>query len=63
MAVHNWPGPLFCPPVGMIAVMQSGNRIEIWDDECDEPGLFTGMNLRDGDASALWCRQFIAQVV
>lgn len=62
MGQIHWPGPLFYPPPGMIAVMRSGTRIEIWDDESDHPGCFTGMNLRDGDASTLWGREYIARI-
>ncbi|MFE3839462.1 hypothetical protein, partial [Pseudogemmobacter sonorensis] len=58
----NWAGPLFYPPAGMIAVMRSGTRIEIWDDESDHLDCFTGMNLADGDASTLWGREFIDRV-
>lgn len=54
--MNVWPGPLFYPPVGQIAVMQSGARIEVWDNESDSAGCFTGLLLKDGDLSCMWDR-------
>lgn len=44
----SWEGPLFYPPVGKIAVTNSGDRIEVWPDESDRPGCFTGLLLKEG---------------
>lgn len=52
--MNRWPGPLFYPTVGSVAVMKCGTRIEVWGDEGDDPTCFTGMNLGDGDASSCW---------
>lgn len=58
----DWAGPLFYPPVGKVAVMASGARIEVWENE-SEAGCFTGLMLRSGrtqsqrvvlDLSCLW---------
>ena len=58
----QWPGPLFYPQHGMIAVMRSGTRIEVWHNESDRGDCFTGMNLLDGDASTLWGREYILRI-
>lgn len=67
----EWDGPLFYPPVGMIAVTQSGERIEIWHNESDNADCFTGLLLKDGrtltqrvvfDLSSLWMRTAIDHV-
>ncbi|MRX33196.1 hypothetical protein [Aminobacter sp. MDW-2] len=54
--MNVWPGPLFYPPVGKIAVMQSGARIEVWDNDSDSAGCFTGLLLKGGDLSCMWDR-------
>ena len=59
----NWPGPLFYPPVGKVAVMTGGTRIEVWANESD-PDCFTGLLLSEGnfqkraamDLSCFWDR-------
>lgn len=67
----QWAGPLFYPPVGMIAVMCCGIRIEIWDDESESADCFTGLMLLDGrsraqiivhDLSCMWGREFIDHI-
>lgn len=67
----EWSGPLFYPPVGKIAVMKSGCRIHIWDDESDYADCFSGLLLRDGgiwaetivsDLSSLWDRTKIDHI-
>lgn len=40
-----YAGPLFYPPVGKIAVMGTGSRIEVWPDESESADCFTGMML------------------
>lgn len=45
-----WGGPSFYPPVGKIAVMKSGARIEVWEDESESADCFTGL-LLDARAS------------
>lgn len=71
MTQVQWAGPLFYPPVGMIAVMDSGSRIEVWHDESESAGCFTGLLLKDGrshsqrvvfDLSCMWSRQFIDHI-
>lgn len=71
MTQVQWAGPLFYPPVGMIAVMDSGSRIEIWHDESESAECFTGLLLKDGrthgqrvvfDLSCMWAREFIHHV-
>lgn len=60
--MSDWPGPLFYPPVGSIAIMQSGARIEVWPDESG-PGRFTGVLLPDRvDCSCMWDRSRIAHI-
>lgn len=53
------------PPIGKIAVTKSGNRIEVWPCEHDDPDCFTGMMLLPDrsaaqiavhDVSCLWGR-------
>lgn len=67
----NWPGPLFYPPIGKIAVMNSGARIEIWGNESDSADCFTGMMLDAGssygkrivfDLSCMWGREHIDHI-
>lgn len=71
MTLVQWAGPLFYPPVGMIAVMDSGSRIEVWHDESESAYCFTGLLLMDGrshtqrvvfDLSCLWSREFIDHI-
>ncbi|MGN6537383.1 MAG: hypothetical protein ACTHKQ_16855 [Mesorhizobium sp.] len=71
MTQVQWAGPLFYPPVGMIAVMDSGSRIEVWHDESESADCFTGLLLKDGrshgqrvvfDLSCMWGRQFIHHI-
>lgn len=71
MATVNWPGPLFYPPVGKIAVLNSGARIEVWDDESESADCFTGLLLDAGasygkrvvfDLSCMWGREHIDHV-
>lgn len=70
MTPVQWAGPLFYPPVGKIAVLDSGSRIEIWDDESESAACFTGLLLMDGtyaqrvvfDLSCMWGRQFIDHI-
>lgn len=65
-----WPGPLFYPPVGMIAVTKLGARIVVWPDESESAGCFTGLLLREGsraqrvvhDLSVMWARDAIDHV-
>lgn len=66
-----WAGPLFYPPIGMIAVMNSGCRIEVWHDESESADCFTGLLLKDGrshaqrvvfDLSCMWGREFIDHI-
>lgn len=65
MTQVQWAGPLFYPPVGMIAVTNSGSRIEVWPDESESIDCFTGLMLLDGrsraqiivqDLSCMWDR-------
>ncbi|NTJ67547.1 hypothetical protein G6M50_06185 [Agrobacterium rhizogenes] len=67
----NWPGPLFYPPIGKIAVMNSGARIEIWGNESDSADCFTGLLLDAGasygkrvvfDLSCMWGREYIDHI-
>lgn len=67
----QWAGPLFYPPVGMIAVMNSGARIEVWGDESDSADCFTGLllDVRASygkrvvfDLSCMWGRQHIDHI-
>lgn len=66
----DWAGPLFYPPVGMIAVMDSGCRIEVWGDESESADCFTGLLLEDGsdakrvvfDLSCMWGRLYIDHI-
>lgn len=69
-SLTEWAGPLFYPPVGMIAVMKTGRRIEIWDDESDAD-CFTGLLLLEGrtetqrvvfDLSCQWDRTQIDHI-
>lgn len=71
MTQVQWAGPLFYPPVGMIAVMDSGSRIEVWHDESESADCFTGLLLKDGrtdgqrvvfDLSCMWSREFIHHI-
>jgi hypothetical protein len=55
-----YPGPLFYPTIGAVAVMKSGARIQVWGDEGSRPDCFTGIELATGDASVMWGREFIA---
>lgn len=66
-----WPGPLFYPPVGMIAVTHGGSRIEVWPDESETADCFTGLLLLDGrsdaqrvvfDLSCMWDRLAIDHI-
>jgi hypothetical protein len=66
-----WAGPSEYPPVGCVAVMRSGDRIEIWPCESDDPACFTGCLISPGssfahaavhDASCMWLREAIARV-
>ncbi len=67
----EWAGPLFYPPVGMVAVTEGGSRIEIWGDESESADCFTGLLLKDGrtptqravfDLSCMWSRQCIDHI-
>lgn len=69
--MNAYPGPLFYPPVGMIAVTSSGSRIEVWDDESESGDCFTGLLLIDGrthaqtvvlDLSCCWGREHIERI-
>ena len=55
----KWPGPLFYPPVGGIAVMISGSRIEVWANEGADGSCFTGIDITTGDASVMWLKSKI----
>lgn len=64
-------GPKEYPPVGAVAVMCSGERIDIWPCESDDPECFTGCLISPGrtpaqtavrDASCLWLRSAIARI-
>lgn len=66
-----YPGPLFYPPVGMIAVTASGARIEVWDNESDSGDCFTGLMLQERrtyaqtvvcDLSCCWGRENIHHI-
>lgn len=66
-----YDGPLFYPPVGMIAVMGTNSRIEIWDNESESADCFTGLLLKDGrtetqrvvfDLSCMWDRTQIDHI-
>ncbi|MGV2099031.1 hypothetical protein [Rhizobium sp. 21-4511-3d] len=66
----DWPGPLFYPPQGKIAVMHSGARIEVWPNESDAD-CFTGLLLDAGasygkrvvfDLSCMWGREHIDHI-
>lgn len=66
-----YAGPLFYPPVGMIAVMDTESRIEIWDNESESADCFTGLLLKDGrtgtqrvvfDLSVMWDRTQIHHI-
>lgn len=68
---ETWAGPLFYPPVGKVAVMDSGARIEVWGDESESADCFTGLLLRDGqphnrrvvfDLSVMWDRTRIDHI-
>ena len=66
----KWPGPLFYPPINMIAVMTTGARIHVWPNESETDGDFTGLMLRDGtparrvvfDLSCMWSRTMISHI-
>lgn len=67
----SWAGPLFYPPIGKIAVMTSGRRIEIWHDESESADCFTGFLLLEGrthqqravfDLSCMWDRMQIDHI-
>lgn len=67
----DWAGPLFYPPVGKIAVLNSGARIEVWDDESESAECFTGLLLAKDrtrtqvvifDLSCCWVREFIDHI-
>lgn len=66
-----WAGPHEYPPVGMVAVTNSGERIEIWANESEDDKCFTGLLLKDGrtygqrvifDLSSLWMREAIDHI-
>lgn len=66
-----YAGPLFYPPIGMIAVTEGGSRIEVWPNESDNADCFTGLLLADGrahtqrvvlDLSCLWMRAAIVHL-
>ena len=66
-----WDGPLFYPPVGKIAVMSGGDRIEVWPDEGEHQGCFTGLLLKPGrsierqrahDMSCMWDRKAVDHI-
>lgn len=66
-----YAGPLFYPPVGMIAVMDTTSRIEIWPNESESADCFTGLLLKDGrtetqrvvfDLSVMWDRYQIDHI-
>ena len=66
-----YPGPLFYPPVGKVAVMEGGARIEVWANESESPDCFTGLMLREGrsyarrvvlDLSCMWLRSSIRHI-
>lgn len=69
--VISYPGPLFYPPIGKIAVMSSGARIEVWSNESESADCFTGL-LLDADAgygkrvvfdlSCMWGREHIDHI-
>lgn len=70
MGAIEWAGPLFYPPVGKIAVMGSGVRIEIWPNESDAD-CFTGLLLDHQasygkrvvmDLSCMWDRTKIERI-
>lgn len=70
-AQPSWPGPLYYPPVGKIAVMSSGSRIEVWPDESESADCFTGLLLQEGrtrtqiivfDLSCMWGRTKIDHI-
>lgn len=71
MTYVDWPGPLFYPPVGKVAVLDSGSRIEVWHDESESADCFTGLLLKDGrtdsqrvvfDLSCMWDRQSVNHI-
>lgn len=71
MTQVQWAGPLFYPPVGMIAVTDSGSRIEVWHNESESADCFTGLLLKDGRTegqrvvfglSCIWLRRFIDHI-
>lgn len=66
-----YAGPLFYPPVGMVAVMGTDSRIEVWPNESESADCFTGLLLKDGrtetqravfDLSCMWDRMQIDHV-
>lgn len=66
-----YPGPLFYPHVGKVAVMDGGARIEVWANESESPDCFTGLMLREGrsyaqrvvlDLSCMWLRACIHHI-
>lgn len=66
-----WAGSSEYPPVGFVAVMRGGDRIDIWPAESDDPAYFTGglilPNSSDAqaavhDASCMWLRDAIVRV-
>lgn len=66
-----WVGPSEYPPVGCVAVMRGGVRVEIWPCESDDPACFTGCLISPASsfaraavhgASCMWLREAIAQV-
>lgn len=59
------------PPVGKIAVMESGCRIEIWANESESGDCFSGLLLQEGrtyhqrvvfDLSCMWDRSKIGHI-
>lgn len=67
----GWDGPLFYPPVGKIAVMGGGDRVEVWPDESCHQGCFTGLLLKGGrsieerrvhDLSCMWDRKAVSHI-
>lgn len=61
--IKPYPGPLFDLQIGAIAVMQSGTRVKVWGHDGDDPNCFTGIELATGDASCMWDRAKIAEVI
>ena len=65
LSLQRRSSDLFYPPVGMVAVMRCGTRIEVWDNESDAD-CFTGLLLPGAgsvtDLSCLWARDQIDHI-